>query len=74
MPDVEDGGVAAGLEDAGNLTQRLLALPRIVDVVQRQAGDDDIERRAAEGNLPRITVADVDGDALRRVAAAELWA
>ena len=69
VPDVEDGGVATGLEDAGNLPQRLLALPRIVDVVQRQAGDDDIERRAAEGNPPRITVADVDADAFQlRVA------
>ena len=26
VPDVEDGGMTAGLEDAGNLTQRLLAL------------------------------------------------
>ena len=69
VPDVEDGGVAAGLQDAGNLTQRLLPLPRIVDVVQRQAGDDAIEYRAVEGNPPRITVADVDADAFQlRVA------
>jgi hypothetical protein len=29
VPDIEDGDVAAGLEDAGNLTQRLLALLRL---------------------------------------------
>ena len=58
--DVEDGDVAAGLEDAGDLAERLLTLLRLVDVVEREARDDDVERRVAERDLPRIPVADVD--------------
>ena len=71
VADVEDVGMSAGLEHAGDLGERLLALLRVVDVVERQAGDDDIERLVTERDLACVAVANVDADAL---ALAELLA
>jgi len=69
VADVEDGNMPSRLEDAGNLAECLLALFRVVDVVERQAGDDDIERRVTEWDLACVAVADFDANAFQiRVA------